>query len=120
MSGSLGFRAVYVSLVDSTGDFIWTVRGTSGQSFANQANGISLDTSKNIYCTGLAQPPLFFGDKIFSLASGGGGNDAYIVKFADCSEATKAKIFSEHLLQPVKEIPLNYGLTMTQTWSTVG
>ena len=94
VSGSLGFRAVYVSLVDSTGDFIWTVRGTSGQSFANQANGISLDTSKNIYCTGLAQPPLFFGDKIFSLASGGGGNDAYIVKFADCSEATKAKIFS--------------------------
>ena len=89
-------RAIYTSLLDSTGDFIWTIRGTSTTFWNNQANGIALDTSKNIYVTGIADPPLVFESKVF--ATGAGFRDAYVLKIADCSESIKAKIFSDSII----------------------
>ncbi len=95
LSGGGSARAIYTSLLDSTGDFIWTIRGTSTTFWNNQANGIALDTSKNIYVTGIADPPMVFESKVF--ATGAGFRDAYILKIADCSESIKAKIYSDSI-----------------------
>ena len=95
INGNGNFRAIFISLVDSSGDFTWTITGTTtGTFFNNQSNGIALDTNKNIYSTGVADPPLVFGDKAWSINAGGGQRDAYVVKIADCSEATKAEIYT--------------------------
>ncbi|MCB0480887.1 MAG: SBBP repeat-containing protein, partial [Flavobacteriales bacterium] len=94
-SASYWNRGIFSSLIDSSGKFIWTVGGvSSGTWYYNNGNGIALDTSKNIYITGIGSPPLVFENTVWQGPSGFGGlTDAYILKLADCSEAEKAKIF---------------------------
>ncbi|MGB0403278.1 MAG: hypothetical protein ACPGEG_04220, partial [Salibacteraceae bacterium] len=91
ISGGNSFRAIFHSLIDSTGEFIWTVTGTSSTFFNNQSNGIALDSSKNIYTTGVGDPPLVFNNEVWS--TGAGFRDAYTLKLADCSEADTAEIY---------------------------
>ncbi|MBD81148.1 MAG: hypothetical protein CL840_19680 [Crocinitomicaceae bacterium] len=83
---------IFISLVDSSGNFKWTVTGTSQTFLQNLAEDIAIDTSNNVYVTAAASPPFVFSGKLH--AFGAGNTDAFIVKITDCSDADTAEIYS--------------------------
>jgi hypothetical protein len=73
-------RDIFLSKIDSSGDFIWAQQlGGSGQ---DQGNDIEIDPAGNIYTTGYFSATCDFdpGSNTFNLVSNG-GTDIYIAKF---------------------------------------
>ena len=77
---SAGFADVFVSKLDSNGDYVWAKR--MGGTYYDVARGIALDTSDNIYTTGYFSQTADFdpGLGFTNLSSGGGFNDIFVSK----------------------------------------
>ena len=91
---SAGGNDVFVSKLDSAGNFVWAVRfGSSGGEIAY---GIAVDGSGNVYTTGY-----FSGTVDFDPGAGtsnlttGGGNDVFISKLTSSGNFVWAKSFGQ-------------------------
>ena len=92
---SAGGNDMFVSKLDSAGNFVWAVRfGSSGGEIAY---GIAVDGSGNVYTTGYFSGTVDFdpGAGTSNLTSVGGGNDVFISKLNSSGGFVWAKSFGQ-------------------------
>jgi gliding motility-associated-like protein len=91
---SAGNDDIFVSKLDTDGNFVWAVR--IGSTFLDYAYNMTIDNTGNIYITGLFRGTVDFdpGGAVFNITSSTGtANNAYILKLDTNSNFVWAKAF---------------------------
>jgi hypothetical protein len=89
-----GFQDIFISKLDSSGNYVWAKQ--LGGTGADRVNGISVDSSGNIYTTGYFDGTVDFdpGAGTANLTSAGGSDDIFISKLDSSGNYVWAKQFS--------------------------
>lgn len=110
---STGANGLYVTMIDSTGNFIWTLGANGGYLLGL---GLTSDASGNLYCTGYFDETCIFGN--LQLTAPQSYGDVFIIKISDGVLSVPNNYFNssthiypnpaERFLYIISDIPLKY------------